>query len=474
MSEQASATATEESSSSTKRSTQRHFLTKRNSLLLLLTVAAGAVAIVMFRSESSTASTDEVSPSAKPLPVSIFEVQRFNNYLRQRDYTGILQEARRSQLGFQRAGEVIELLVDEGQAVSDNQVIAKLDTRHIEAREQQFEAQRLEAVAVLRELINGPRSETIAAKRAELETLRAQSKVLEKQLARREKLVQGNSVSREEYESYLHQAEAAAARVDMVNRQLDELVTGTREEQKAAQQARIDQLDAMLADVKHDLDDAELRAPYAGRVAARMIDEGAVIQAGAPVVELVDSTNLEAWVGLPVATAAGLSPGSVHTLLVDGLSVQATVHSLAPEVDRATRTRNVIFKLSADQAAAPQGSVLPGQVFRFAAEQRVEKSGFWVPTTALTRSTRGLWSVYVVVPAEEVETPTSGSSENTPGSIIARRDVELLDTVDEQCFVRGTLRSGDRVVSSGTHRVVTGQRVTTDDDAMAMRAGENQ
>jgi len=458
MSEPVSATTVEESSFFANKSTNRQFLTKRNSLLLLLAIAAVVVAAVMLRTEPIVAAPGEGETSAKPLPVSTVAVERVESYLRQRDYTGILQEARRSQLGFQRAGEVVELLVDEGEFVSKNQAIAKLDTRHIDAKQQQLLAQRVEAAAVLRELVNGPRSETIAAKRAELETLRAQSKVLEKQLARRAKLVQGNSVSREEYETFLHEAEAAAARVEMVSRQLDELVTGTREEQKAAQQARIDQLDAMLADVKHDLADAELQAPYAGRVAARMIDEGAVIQAGAPVIELVDNTNLEAWVGLPAATAATLSPGSPHTLLVDGYSVQATVHSLAPEVDRATRTRNVIFKLKAAQPDSLETSVLPGQVFRFAAEQRVEKSGYWVPTTALTRSTRGLWSVYVVESTEE---------RDTGEGLIARRDVELLDTVDERSFVRGTLRPGDQVVTSGTHRVVVGQRVIPDEAAVA-------
>lgn len=445
-----------------KNLTQRQFLTKRKLMILALIVIAAGGAFAATKAGMTAASGDtNKAETNKPLPVSTFTVEQVNSYVRQRDYTGILRESRRSQLGFQRGGEVVELLVDEGDAVEAEEIIGKLDTRHIEARREQLEAQRLEAEAVLLELENGPRKETIAAKRAELETLRAQLKVLQKQLARRAKLVQGASVSQEEYESFLHETEAAAARVTMVERQLEELVVGTREEKKAAQQARLDQIDALLADLKHDAEDALLRAPYAGRVASRMVDEGIVIQAGTPIFEIVDDTKLEAWVGLPASAAATLAEGSTHTLLVDGYSVQARVRSLAPEVDRATRTRNVVFELISDLEAKQSGP-LPGQVFRFAAEQRVEKSGYWVPTTALSRSTRGLWSVFVVQALDE-----SKATANTGQGEIARRDVELLDNVENHSFVRGTLRAGDQVVTSGTHRVVVGQRVVVDPASLA-------
>jgi len=53
--------------------------------------------------------------------------------------------------------------------------------------------------------------------------------------------------------------------------------------------------------------------------------------------------------------------------------------------------------------------------------------------------------------------------------VIARRDVELLDTVGTDSFVRGTLQSGDAIVASGTHRVVVGQRVTTQSEVLARK-----
>jgi len=79
---------------------------------------------------------------------------------------------------------------------------------------------------------------------------------------------------------------------------------------------------------------------------------------------------------------------------------------------------------------------------RLAVTEQVAQAGFWVPTTALTRGTRGLWSLFV---AEE--------------GAVERRDVELLDNVGTNSFVRGTLGPEDKIITSGTHRVVVGQKV---------------
>jgi RND family efflux transporter MFP subunit len=205
------------------------------------------------------------------------------------------------------------------------------------------------------------------------------------------------------------------------------------------------QLDAELADLVHDLDDTKLVAPFGGRVSERFIDEGTVIASGTPVVEVIDDTELEAWIGLPPSAALTLQVGQHCELSVVDVPVRATVQSLAPDVQQSTRTRNVILRL---QASDPV--VLPRQVVRMAVTEKVSDAGYWVPTTALTRGKRGLWSLYVV-----------------EDDVVARRDVELLDTVGSDSFVRGTLQPGDRIVASGTHRVVLGQRVVVQNERVA-------
>jgi len=92
---------------------------------------------------------------------------------------------------------------------------------------------------------------------------------------------------------------------------------------------------------------------------------------------------------------------------------------------------------------------VPGQVARLTVNEAIASAGYWVPTTALTHGTRGLWSLYVARPAE-------GRSDFGE---VERRDVELIHTAGDRSLVRGTLGANEHVISSGTHRVVVGQRV---------------
>ncbi len=441
------ATQTTEEPFFAKKMTRRQNVTRRPLKLLPYLFAGIAIAVgtTLWRTSSSASATPEPQAQNAPLPVATLLAERVESYTRNRNYTGLLHGARRSLLSFRRGGELIELLVDEGQSVELGQTLGQLDNRHILAARSRLAAQVNEAQAVLSELLAGPRKETIAAKQAEVLALQSQSQVLAKQLARREQLVRTASVSREEYETFLFDAQAAVARVDVVQRQLDELLAGTRSEQIAAQRARLSQLHAQLADIAHDLEDTQLVAPFAGRIARRLIDEGVVLTSGSAVLEVLDDTHLEAWIGLPPAAARSLRIGEQHGLLVDGVRVKAVLQSLAPDISQATRTRNAIFRLEPKQAG-----ILPGQVVRLALAERISQQGYWVPTTALTRGTRGLWSVYIV-----------------QNNRVARRDVELLDTLGESCFVRGSLQSGDQIVTGGTHRIVVGQQVTAQEPSLA-------
>lgn len=420
--------------------TRRQKMTRR---ILVLLGAAGliAAATTFVPREGQTAAEAAAEPTAvvARLPVPTIIAKQEQAYARSRTYTGVLKESRRSQLSFQRSGELLELAVDEGDFVEQGQTLGRLDSRHIRARRAQVEAQVAQAQANLDELVAGPRNETIAAKRAELRAQQSQREVLTSQVARREKLLQSEAVSREEYETYQFNLQAAIAQEDVIQKQLDELLAGTRVEQIAAQRARLADLDAQLTDLANDLEDTKLVAPYPGRIAQRFVDEGNVISAGVPALELIDDSNVEAWIGLPPAVTQSLQVGDAYELRVDQRTVRAEIQSLAPDVQQNSRTRNVILRLNSSGQ-----QVLPGQIVRLAITEEVSQPGYWVPTTALTQGRRGLWSLFVV--------------EN---DVVVRKDVELLDTVGTESFVRGTIQPGDQIVASGTHRVVVGQHVTS-------------
>jgi multidrug efflux pump subunit AcrA (membrane-fusion protein) len=140
-----------------------------------------------------------------------------------------------------------------------------------------------------------------------------------------------------------------------------------------------------------------------------------------------------------------LTVGDSQTVTVASEKVSATVSSILPEVDPETRTQVVVLEL--DRAAVTKTH--PGQTVRLNHTKTIDTQGYWLPLSALSKGVRGLWTCYVVVPVSDGK-----------GWEVQQRAVEILHQQDDRAFVRGTLQADDRIVASGTHRLVPGQRVS--------------
>lgn len=417
--------------------TQRQKMTWRWNAL-----GVALIAVVVTAAGAATGPADTPSqaaagqPTNAAMPVRTAVATPVDSFLRERVYTGTLVARRKSTLSFERAGKLLELSVDEGDRVTKGQVLASLDTRRLTARKSRAEAELGQSMARLRELVAGPRRQTIAAARAEVRSLSAQRDVAELKLRRRETLVKTNAVSREEYDEALYEYRAAAARTDVGQKTLDELEAGTRDEQIEAQRALVGSVEAALADIIHELDDSVLVAPFDGQITQRRIDEGTVVGAGAAVFDLIETDVLEAWIGVPPRSTRVLKTGEAINVTIAGRGYEATIQSVRRELDPETRTQNVVLLI--DQ---PEGLVA-GEIARVGVREPVMTTGYWVPTGSLTPDRRGLWSVLV---AEE--------------GFAAARPVEVIENDGDRSFVRGALQPGERVIVEGSHRVAPGQAV---------------
>jgi multidrug efflux pump subunit AcrA (membrane-fusion protein) len=409
-------------------------------------VAGGLIAIgglAGFGAVGSVGGGPEQAQLSRPVPVEVLTLEAADSIPIRRTYTGLLKAARSSELGFELAGKLEQVLVDEGDHVVANQILAELDTDSLLARKEQLEAERDQAMAMLAELEAGPRREQIAAAKAEVENLRAQWQLARASSERSEQLRRRDVVSQEEYDQHAFGSRAALARLDAAQRRLDELEAGTRTEQIAAQRAVVARLNASLKQINLDIEDSQLRAPFDGVVAARYVDEGTVAAQGTPVLRLLDRTSLEAWIGLPPDEIAGIELGEPHELQIDDRQYEATVTGILPELDSRTRTRSVVLRL-----VDPHEELVAGLVARMSHSVEQRDAGFWLPVEALTRGDRGLWSVLAVNIGKEAGSP-----------VVERRDVELLHSDGDRVYVRGTLSAYETVVARGTHRLVHGQRV---------------
>lgn len=406
-----------------------------------LLLSGFTVALVQLHRSTAPSS---VLAEATVLPVNVIPVERVTAYQSYQTYTGRVTAARASELGFERSGKLIWLGIDQGEPVQAGEAIAKLDIANLETQRLQLVAERMQAIAVLEELQNGARSEDIAAAQAEVQDLQAQLQLEELRRDRRASLWREGAISREQFDEVAFASEALAERLAAAQSRLEELLAGTRREQLAAQRAVVEQLNARIADLDVTIDKSTLRSPFSGAIAARRLDEGTVVDAGQPVVRLVEATQPEVEIGIPSAVAATLKLGQGQTVQIGQQTYSGKIIAVLPEINATTRTQTVVIRLSETTSVAPE------QIAHLQVTQTVPTTGFWLPITALSQGESGLWSCYVASPV---------LSEDAMRYQVEVRQVEVLHTESQRVLVRGALEVGDRVITDGLHRIVPGQQV---------------
>ncbi len=386
-------------------------------------------------------------PTERVLAVTVRRLESSSGYGVRRQFVGKVEAARNSLLSFQLAGLVIDVDVEEGDSVRSGQVLARLDTDKLKARKKILQANLGRVQATLKELREGPRKEVIEATRADLSRAKAESRLAILQADRKNQLLQRRAVSERDWEKAQFTARARKAEVDLLKARLDELLNGTRQEKIDAQAAVVRKTKAEIDSLQVDLADSDLKAPYSGVVAIRYVDEGEVIEAGKPVIELVEMSDLRVRVGVSGRAAESLSVGQSQDVLVRGQSYQGKVLGIRP--DRNTTTRTVIVLVG---LKAPGSAIKVGDLATLRVTQDVERTGFWVPLSALTEGTRGLWTCYVASPLPD-DSDTKATHE------VDSRPVELLHQTEDRGYVIGPLTEDELLISEGLHRLVPQQKV---------------
>ena len=427
-------------------------------LFLVCAIAAGSMLAWHHLPAQTTESTESTDPAASSntetgniilQSVSVMEIDPSVSPMVPHRYTATIVARRTSDLSFQASERIEEILVDEGDKVTKDQVLAIQEKSAIDALFRAATARALQSQSVLQELEAGPRKETIEAARAELARLRAQLRLADANLKRQTRLRRTRASSEGEFDSARFERDSVAAASVAAKQNLAELVAGTRSEQLEAQRAAVKVAGSLVNQAKARLDQTEIRAPFSGRISRRYLDEGSIPSPGAPVLELVESDHLEIRFGVSPEIAAQLSTDMQLSFTVGSSNkkLSGIVHRILPKLDRATRTQQVIVNVT-----DPENAMVDGQTVRieFAIENK-NSDGFWVPSEALQPQVRGLWSLLVIDTSDASELPTVQT--------VQRRDVETLATWGTWSRVRGTLEPTDRVIFEGGHRVSVGQKV---------------
>lgn len=239
----------------------------------------------------------------------------------------------RVELTVEAAEPITEILVAEGEAVSKDQVLFRQDARRASARLAEVDAVLGQAQARLDELIRGPRSELIAAARANVEGAATELKFRQSDFKRVQEIYARQLASSESLDRARAALEAAEANNELRRAQLQELLNGTTVEQLAQAEQTVQQAAARRDQLLVDLERHETRAPIDGIVDSRLFEVGERPAPGQPVLILLPGVQPHALVYVREEARVMVRVGDSASVYVDGMdrALQGRVRWVASE-----------------------------------------------------------------------------------------------------------------------------------------------
>lgn len=259
------------------------------------------------------------------------------------------------------AGRVQEILVEEGEFVRPGQLVARMDTRALEAQRHQAEAQLRQAqdtVATarsqlaLRESEHAAAEAMVAQRSTELEATRRRA-------ARTMELAGRGAVSEQDADDARTAVDSAQAALSAARAQVSAAaaaITAARAQVNSAGSA-VEAARAAIERIQTEIDDSALVSPRDGRVQYIVARPGEVIGAGGRVLNLVDLTDVYMTFFLPTAAAGRVALGAEARIVLDaaprfvipaGVSFVADVAQFTPRtVETEAEREKLMFRIRA-------------------------------------------------------------------------------------------------------------------------------
>lgn len=320
-------------------------------------------------------------------------------------------------------GRVKEVLVDEGDSVQPDQVLARLDDREAKAALRALEAQLKDRRVRLRlaRLEEGNAKRRIEQARIERDRTKAE---LERQSSIDPSLVSPKVLEEARF-AYRNAEEAlAVAKANAEKAALDSV---------AAENA-IEELSARIEEQRLRLAEHEIRAHIAGLVTERHIKGGETITSATPLFVITDLQHLIGYVLLPQVQLPHARAAKEVVFTTDAYGdreFKADVDYVSSVVDRATGTFRLRFRVRPGDVAL----LRPGMFLRVRVLTETKREALMVPKAALL--SEGARYVVFVLRDDKVQ-----RVDFEPG-------LEEQDWIECRNSGDDALRAGDRVVVSG-------------------------
>ena len=214
-------------------------------------------------------------------------------------------------------GRLSEVTVEEGSNVTPGQVIAKITSP-------EYEAQLRAAKADVQKA-----NDALAAAEAEIASRESALTFAKSDFERGQELMKSGHITKQTFEQRKRNYDSAIAAVKSFTSQRDQALS-----QIANSEAEVDRIESIINDLT-------LVSPRLGRVQYQLARAGEVVAAGAPIVTILDLTDVYMTIFLPAADAGRLAVGDQARIVLDPVPdyvVPATVSFVAADAQFTPKT----------------------------------------------------------------------------------------------------------------------------------------
>ncbi len=225
----------------------------------------------------------------------------------------------RIELTAEAAEPITEILVAEGEQVTQGQILMRQDSQRANARFAEADAFVRQTQARLDELVRGPRSEQIAAARANVDGAVKELEYRQSEYKRIQEIHARQLASPDLLDRAKAALDAVLANDDVRRAQLQEMLSGTTLEELAQAEQALQQAAARRELLAVDVVRHETRAPTDGIVDSRLFELGERPSPGQAMLILLPGEQPHARVYVPEELRVKLRAGSTVKVFVDGL-----------------------------------------------------------------------------------------------------------------------------------------------------------
>lgn len=253
-------------------------------------------------------------------------------------------------------GELLAVLVRDGDRVKKGQVLARIDPREYEITLEESRYRHLQALSQM-----AAEADTFTVNHAAMREFTVGRDELEA-------LYKKGSLSREEYKNRLLELEMQSLNKGAFREAVFQQRTGLAEARMAEERAEL------------NLEYTDIRAPFSGIIQGLTMVTGEIVTTGTSVCTIFNNDNLEAIINVLEADLGNLSVGRPVLLAVPatGDTLQARIDVISPTLDAATRTCEVIIRFK-----NPEGKYRPGMFVRTRIAGWVYPDKLLVPKAAI-------------------------------------------------------------------------------------------